>query len=208
MDPELYLRILMAALCGILIGYERESRNKEAGIRTHAMVALGSSLITVVSIYGFSGDNSRIAAQIVSGIGFLGAGIIFVKDRNVSGLTTAAGLWATAGIGIAFGAELYDIGIISTLMIVLIQYILHKNFIIKRTYKNRSIEIVFNSDNLNILKSIEKELNIEITIETFEKKNNETYRMRGIISSKTDFDTNTIIKKLIKDACVVSVKIS
>ena len=92
LSAEFFLRILTAAVCGIVIGYERENRNKEAGIRTHAIVALGAALIMIVSKYGFSDiqnyDASRVAAQIVSGIGFLGAGIIFIRNRAVSGLTT------------------------------------------------------------------------------------------------------------------------
>ena len=97
------IRIMIAAFCGCLIGYERSSRNKGAGVRTHAILALGSALIMLVSKYGFIDineiDGSRIAAQIVSGVGFLGAGVIFVKNGNVSGLTTAAGMWATSGVG-------------------------------------------------------------------------------------------------------------
>ena len=89
LSAEFFLRILTAAVCGIVIGYERENRNKEAGIRTHAIVALGAALIMIVSKYGFSDiqnyDASRVAAQIVSGIGFLGAGIIFIRNRAVSG---------------------------------------------------------------------------------------------------------------------------
>ena len=88
----------------------RKNRNKSAGIRTHAIVAMGSALMMVVSKYGFADiaeigkfDGSRIAAQVVSGVGFLGAGIIFVRNNLVSGLTTSAGIWATAGVGLAMG---------------------------------------------------------------------------------------------------------
>lgn len=131
------LRLIVAGACGALIGYERENRLKEAGIRTHLIVALGSALIMIVSKYGFADvlggngiglDPSRIASQIVSGIGFLGAGTIFVKKQSVSGLTTAAGLWATAGVGMAVGANLYFIGISATVLILIVQIILHKNY--------------------------------------------------------------------------------
>lgn len=119
MEYEFILRIFVAALLGGLIGLEREYRAKEAGFRTHFLVALGSALFMVVSAYGFSDvqmdgmtsrwDVSRIAAQVVSGIGFIGAGtIIFRKQENmVSGLTTAAGLWVTAAIGLACGGGMY-----------------------------------------------------------------------------------------------------
>lgn len=95
-------RIVLATLCGCAIGYERTSRNKSAGIRTHAIIALGSSMFMIISKYAFfdvsTADGARVAAQIVSGIGFLGAGVIFVKDDLIQGLTTAAGMWTTSGI--------------------------------------------------------------------------------------------------------------
>ncbi len=99
-------------------------------MRTHAILALGSALIMLVSKYGFIDineiDGSRIAAQIVSGVGFLGAGVIFVKNGNVSGLTTAAGMWATSGVGMCIGAGLYDIGIITTIILIGLQILFHR----------------------------------------------------------------------------------
>ena len=121
------LRIFFAGICGLMIGIERRNRLKEAGIRTHLIVALGSALMMIVSKYGFfdlqghsflRADASRIASQIVSGIGFLGAGMIIWHHRTVSGLTTAAGIWATAGIGMAIGAGLYGVGGACALLIL------------------------------------------------------------------------------------------
>lgn len=130
-QSEYILRIFVASVCGCVIGYERTNRNKEAGIRTHAIVAVGAALIMIVSKYGFSDsanfDASRVAAQIVSGIGFLGAGIIFLRNRMVSGLTTAAGIWTTGGIGMAIGSGLYYIGIATTVLVVFIQVLMHKS---------------------------------------------------------------------------------
>ena len=128
---ELVLRILLAGILGCAIGFERKNRNKMAGVRTHAVVAFGAALMMVVSKYGFSDvadyDASRIAAQIVSGVGFLGAGIIFVRHNNsVSGLTTAAGIWATAGVGMAMGAGQYFIAVSGGMILVLLQVLLHK----------------------------------------------------------------------------------
>lgn len=132
-DPfhlELMLRIILSCLTGYIIGYERKSRDKSAGMRTHAIVGLGAALMMIVSKYGFMDmpdhDASRVASQIVSGVGFLGAGIIFVKNNIVSGLTTAAGIWATAGVGMAIGAGSYFIGIWTGFLLVLIQILLHK----------------------------------------------------------------------------------
>ena len=138
---EMLLRIVIAVLCGIAIGYERKNRGKGAGLRTHTIVALASCLMTIISQYGFDDffinyknsavdlrlDPSRVAAQIVSGIGFLGAGMIFVQKNTVTGLTTAAGIWATAGIGMAIGCGMYFMGITCTVVIVVLQIVLHKN---------------------------------------------------------------------------------
>ncbi len=129
-DLELMLRIFVAMILGMLIGNERKNRMKSAGMRTHALVALGSALMMVVSKYGFSdtvqGDGARLAAQVVSGVGFLGAGMIFVRHNLVSGLTTAAGVWTTAGIGLTIGAGMYFVGVFSALLMVLMQNISHK----------------------------------------------------------------------------------
>ena len=141
MTWEFVLRIFVAALLGGAIGLEREYRAKEAGFRTHFLVAMGSALFMIVSAYGFTDamnddlqrwDVSRIAAQVVSGIGFIGAGtIIFRKTENVVvGLTTAAGLWVTAAIGLACGGGMYVLSIGSTMMVLVgleaFNYFLHK----------------------------------------------------------------------------------
>lgn len=129
------LRMLLAALCGGIIGFERESKSKNAGIRTHALIALGAALVMIVSKYGFfdllkithanwAVDPSRIAAQVVSGIGFLGAGTIINRhDQVINGLTTAAGIWVTGAIGLAYGSGLYSIGIISTVCVLVAEVV-------------------------------------------------------------------------------------
>lgn len=122
-------RIVISVLLGTVVGVERKFRYKEAGIRTHGIVALGSCLIMMVSKYGFADsahfDASRVAAQIVSGIGFLGAGMILYKREALRGLTTAAGIWATAGIGMCVGAGLYILAAGTTVIIVIVQVVLH-----------------------------------------------------------------------------------
>ena len=111
-------RLALAAALGMVIGIERTYRAKTAGIRTHFLVALGSALFMIVSRYGFegTGDPGRVAAQIVSGIGFLGAGTIIMQKHVVHGLTTAAGMWVAAGIGMASAAGLYSVAVISTVL--------------------------------------------------------------------------------------------
>ncbi|MEC5307773.1 MgtC/SapB family protein [Bacillus thuringiensis] len=127
-DLDFIIRIGVAGLLGAMIGIEREIRSKEAGLKTHFLVAVGSALIMVVSKYAFSDivfeehmslDPSRIAAQVVSGVGFLGAGTIIIQKQAVKGLTTAAGLWATAGIGLAIGAGMYVVGIGATILVLI-----------------------------------------------------------------------------------------
>ena len=126
MEWNFILRLCVACLCGTVIGLDREYRVKDAGFRTHFLVALGSALMMIVSQYGFEGfladhdgtrfDPGRIAAQVVSGIGFIGAGTIIIHRQLVRGLTTAASLWATAGIGLAAGAEMYVVAGAATLL--------------------------------------------------------------------------------------------
>lgn len=108
-------RLLLAAVCSGLIGYERETAQKAAGLRTHTLVGVGAAIFSVASIISFDGpDQSRIAAQIVTGIGFLGAGAIFREGAFVTGLTTAAGLWVVASIGMAAGSGTYWLAAIGT----------------------------------------------------------------------------------------------
>ena len=116
------IRILGAALIGGLLGIQRESVGKAAGIRTYALVALGSCLFTIISTIGFASgvyDPSRIASQVVVGIGFLGAGLILHHGTKIEGLTTAAGLWAAAGVGMAIGAGLWTIATITAILVAL-----------------------------------------------------------------------------------------
>lgn len=125
---ELTIRLSLALVLGGAIGIEREYRAKEAGFRTHFLVALGSALFCVVSQYGFGidlKDSSRVAAQVVSGIGFLGAGTIIFQKNVVRGLTTAAGLWVTAAIGLACGTGMYAAAVIATAMVLFGLEVLH-----------------------------------------------------------------------------------
>lgn len=180
------LRILIAALCGGAIGIERTLRQKDAGFRTHVIVALGASLMTVVSKYGFfdlvdtgiSADATRIASNIITGISFLGAGMIFVKGANIKGLTTAAGVWATAAVAMALGAGLYFTGILSTVVIILIQVLFH-TFLIgfdKVLSNDRTTELI---------------ITLSHSIETVEKiKASLSEHGFSIINGKTELNGN------------------
>ncbi len=165
------LRIFIACLCGGIIGIERTLRQKDAGFRTHLIVALGSALMMVISKYGFADsidfDAARVASNIITGISFLGAGMIFVKGINIKGLTTAAGIWATAAVGMAVGSGLYITGIVATLLLVVIQIVFH-TFLIgfdKVLANDVTVEMVVRlkntEDSLDRFKDILREKNIE-----------------------------------------------
>ncbi|MBQ3603374.1 MAG: MgtC/SapB family protein [Clostridia bacterium] len=154
---ELLLRLLIACICGFVIGVERSFRQKEAGIRTHIILALGAALMMIVSKYGFfdiaelglnglDADASRVASNIVTGISFLGAGVIFVRGGSIKGLTTAAGIWATAGIGMALGAGMYTVGVACTIGMIIIQLLLHKFMPFSENMETNIISIKINED--------------------------------------------------------------
>ena len=113
----------------LLIGYESKARNKQAGVKTHVIVCLTSALMMIISKEAFLDthdfDSTRVAAQIVSGISFIGGGIIFMRDKKISGLTTAAGIWATSGIGMAIGGGLWFFGVVCSVFVMLIQWLTH-----------------------------------------------------------------------------------
>ena len=127
---EYLIRIVLAGICGAFIGFERRKRFKDAGIRTHLILAIGCAVIMIVSKYAFSDvadyDAARVASNVISGVGFLGAGVIFVKSGSVRGLTTAAGIWTTAAIGMTIGAGFYLLGIAVSILLVLIQLLLYR----------------------------------------------------------------------------------
>ena len=154
-------RLLLACLCGAAIGYERTKRFKEAGIRTHIIVCCAAALFMMVSKYGFAdltaanganfngtrgADPARVAAQVVSGISFLCAGVIFKNEGLVKGLTTAAGLWFTAGLGLAVGSGMIFLGIIATVLISAIQYFMHRYAVGADAYAANRIQFSVKSD--------------------------------------------------------------
>ena len=133
---EFFIRILLSAVLGALVGLERTKRQKEAGIRTHCIIACAAAVFMILSKYAFvdpadvlgtrGADGARIAAQVVSGISFLGAGVIFKNGNSIRGLTTAAGIWATSAIGMAIGAGMYWVGLITTAIMMVAQVVLHR----------------------------------------------------------------------------------
>lgn len=218
-----FLRVLIAGFCGLVIGYERKNRAKEAGIRTHFIVSCAACLIMIVSKYGFFDlilrainegvevklDPSRIASCIVSGVGFLGAGMIFVQKQTIKGLTTAAGIWATAGIGMAIGAGLYVIGILVTFLILAAQLILHmdKRFLKHPHFKSLTINDVEDSD---FLDNVSKDLLSEnIVIEEVDVSYNAekgTYDYKMNVEIPQDIKVEDLLKQIGYSAIIENIR--
>ena len=154
-DLHLLFRMIIACICGFVIGYERKNRAKDAGIRTHCIVAVASAMMMIVSKYGFNDmieslqfvdadvrlDPSRMAQGIVTGVGFLGSGLIFHQRGSTQGLTTAAGIWATSGIGMALGAGMYRIGLFTTIIMLIVQYLLHAKVRFTKMHKTKLLRV-------------------------------------------------------------------
>ncbi|OQA43662.1 MAG: putative Mg(2+) transport ATPase [Chloroflexi bacterium ADurb.Bin325] len=166
MTTEFIFRLILAGILGAVIGLEREYRAKEAGLRTHFLVTLGSALIMIVSQWGFQtsagvagtrpADVARVAAQIVSGIGFLGAGAIIMQRGSVRGLTTAAGLWVAAGIGMAVGGGLYVVGCTTTLLALVGLEVFQP---LLRKVKSRYVTLIFTTFQREALVKVPDALN-------------------------------------------------
>lgn len=179
---EFVLRLFVAAMLGGVIGLEREYRAKEAGFRTHFLVALGSGLFMILSQFGFNDvlghyeqvslDPSRIASQVVTGIGFIGAGTIIFQKHVVRGLTTAAGLWVTSAIGMTAGAGMYVLSIATTVLVLLC---LEALYFILQHFGTRNITVTFSSPKEeNIQPVLQRLRDKEIIIDSYEMTRKDT----------------------------------
>lgn len=208
---ELIIRLLIAGVCGCLIGYERKNRNKEAGIRTHIIVAIASCLMMEISKYGFADtgkfDGARLAAQVVSGIGFLGAGMIFVHKNSVKGLTTAAGVWATSGIGMAIGAGMYLIGVITTIIIFVFQILFHKKFkfLLHQNTENMSFVIRDSANALSTIRTIMEEEGFTYSVVSLRKIKDDRMQIDICVSFLENFDMLKFIEKIAENEEIESV---
>ena len=210
------LGLVTAVVCGALIGVERTFRQKEAGIRTHIIVALGSALIMIVSKYGFFDivgladnvnlDGSRLAAQVVTGISFLGAGIIVFKG-TVKGLTTAAGVWTTAGIGLAAGAGMYGIAVYATLILLVVQIVIHKILPVENT-STTAVSMKF-KDDPEAIESITKlfKENGYILLSTSVEKKDSKYICLFTIRAKSHINPDDISKLFTGNEYVLSISV-
>lgn len=198
---ELFFQLLLAAVLGGLIGLERERKSWFAGLRTHMLVCIGSTLVMIVSQYGFENnlhrelivlDPSRIAAQVVSGIGFLGAGTIIFWKNKIKGLTTAASLWVVSGVGLAIGGGLYLASFITTILILITLAVLKP--IESLFFKSDKMkEIQFSADqgfSLLLLDSVLNDLNLGLTIVDMQidkEKTKEIVKLVVAFKSEIDF---------------------
>jgi putative Mg2+ transporter-C (MgtC) family protein len=193
---------------GAVIGLDREYRAKEAGYRTHFLVSLGSALIMIVSQHGFGEildtpnvnlDPSRIASQVVTGIGFIGAGTIILHKQIVRGLTTAAGIWATSGIGLAIGAGMYTLGISATILTLIGLEVL--SFLFK-SVGMKSSAVEFSTDNKETLNQLVKKFNSKdfmiVSFQMDERRVSEviSYHVTMVIKSKKNNNEGTLLAQL------------
>ena len=202
---ELMLRLFIAGFLGILIGLERQHRAKEAGVRTHFLVGTGSALFMMISAYGFlaienipgvrGADAARIAAQVVSGIGFIGAGTIMVNRGNITGLTTAAGLWVVAGIGMAVGCGLYLVAVLSTVLTLIgmevLRLIAHKSHLhYTLIYKTNNRQTIFDLGDA-LRKKRWRIVSHDIAVKG--KRNTDAFRVTLVLQEHPSLDENALV---------------
>lgn len=200
------LRLVVALILGFAIGYERKMRFKEAGIRTHTIVCLGACLYMLISVFAFKGaDTSRVAAQIVSGIGFIGAGMIFYHKEMVHGLTTPAGIWATAAIGMTVGAGWYLISLIATILIILVQCIMHLNVKVFHSHRFVKINVIFIDEQGMVSERIKEMFNVERFNRISAKRDNGILTYSVVISTDKIISASEIHKLLIDNKEIISI---
>lgn len=214
-------RLVLAALFGTIIGLDREYREKEAGFRTHFLVSLGSALMMIVSQYGFSEilthdgvslDPSRIAAQVVSGIGFIGAGTIIFNHQIVRGLTTAASLWATAGIGLTAGAGMSWLALAATILTLVA---LEGLSLVFRSLGSRRMVVVFSaSDRTGVADTLDRIRTDGYMVVSYEVVpqvvggDGITYRVTMVVKAKSGSDNNQLLALLRENTDIIVERIA
>ena len=214
-------RLVLAAIFGTIIGLDREYREKEAGFRTHFLVSLGSALMMIVSQYGFSEilthdgvslDPSRIAAQVVSGIGFIGAGTIIFNHQIVRGLTTAASLWATAGIGLTAGAGMSRLALAATILTLVA---LEGLSLVFRSLGSRRMVVVFSaSDRTGVADTLDRIRTDGYMVVSYEVVpqvvggDGITYRVTMVVKAKPGSDNNQLLALLRENTDIIVERIA
>lgn len=192
--------MIIAVLLGFAIGTERKMRFKEAGMRTHAIVSAGACLFMLISKYGFSDmegkyDGARLAAQVVSGIGFIGAGMIMYRKQAVHGLTTAAGVWITAGVGMAAGAGMYIVAASSTAIIIAAQCVMHINckFFKNKHYVQLRVVFINKTDESDTVQRI---FEVDRYVQLDAKKHGDDIVFSVLVRTDKEFDDKFILEVL------------
>ena len=190
---EYGIRLFLALLLGFAIGFERKMRFKEAGPRTHTIVCIGACLFTLLSINAFAGsDPARIAAQVVPGIGFIGAGMIFYSKETVHGLTTAAGMWTTAAIGMAVGCGWYIVSIVATALVICVQCIMHTNFKVFHTRHFVKVNVIFTDTDGAVADQIKQVFGVEHFNKINAKKEGDKVVYSVVISTDKEVSAHEI----------------
>ena len=199
-------RMGLALILGFAIGFERKMRFKEAGTRTHTIMCVGACLYMVISKYGFEGaDTARVAAQIVSGIGFLGAGMIFYHKQTVHGLTTAAGVWATAAVGMSAGAGMWLVAVGATAIIILVQCIMHLPFKIFHSHKFIRLNVVFRCDTGEERVKVKEAFGITRFSKIHAERDGQGILYKTIVSTDTMFTDVDIYNALKENPFIISI---
>ncbi len=207
-ELRMLLDLVLSAVLGFLIGFERKLRSKEAGIRTHTIVSVGSCLMMLISRYGFGSqpsDASRVAAQIVSGISFLGAGIIVYRKHEVKGLTTAAGVWATAAVGMACGARLYLLAICACAILIGLQFIFHLPIKLFRAKRYYILRIVFEETGFE-RKMVKEIFKVEHYAHLHVERQGEKLLYRATVNTDKEFDSATLDEIMKNTPCILSIE--
>ena len=210
------VRFLISFLMGSLIGLEREINNQPAGLRTHILISIGATLVMLISLFvstnnGGTGDPGRIAAQVVSGIGFLGAGAILKFGADIKGLTTAASIWATAAVGMAVGAGMYSISIIAVIVIffaLTVMNLFEKSFFRERTMRKIEVVVKKRYSSLDMIKGVLKEFDVRITSTGFDRNvNDATDKFFFTVAVTYDLDVQKLADSLEHHEGIVAVSV-
>ena len=207
------LRIVAAIIISGVIGMERGLKNRAAGFRTYMLVCIGSCIIMMINQYVFqamgTGDPTRMAAQVISGIGFLGAGSIIVTSHNqIKGLTTAAGIWTTASVGLAIGAGMYTVGICATIIMIVFQLMLHK-YLTKLENTSNEFTVVLNDnpESVKEFREMLKSMNIKLETCKMERNNDSTITLDITIKKSRTTSMDEIMLLAEQNENVLSVEI-
>ena len=209
-DHDDLIRVLLSIICGSLIGFEREYKNKSAGFRTLILICLGSTIFTIVSQRGTGSSDDRIAANIITGIGFIGAGVIFRDGASVKGLTTAAVIWVVASLGMVIGIFHYSLSIILTLIVLLVLSIFNKvEMFVDFLHNQKKFKITFKDEHLENLLELEAKIgefglkSKRLSITKFQNKLHTVIEISGRRRLLSDFNLYLIELNVIEEVIIV-----